>query len=63
MKVIHSIKQLKKTHPFSAVTIGVFDGVHLGHQQIIRRAAEIAAGAERTVITVALARGREQGFQ
>jgi len=27
-----------------AVALGSFDGVHLGHQQIIRRAAEIAAG-------------------
>ena len=26
------------------VALGSFDGVHLGHQQIIRRAAEIAAG-------------------
>jgi riboflavin kinase/FMN adenylyltransferase len=28
------------------VALGSFDGVHLGHQQIIRRAAEIAAGLE-----------------
>ena len=34
-------------HPTAAplaVALGSFDGVHLGHQQIIRRAAEIAAG-------------------
>jgi riboflavin kinase/FMN adenylyltransferase len=29
-----------------AVALGSFDGVHLGHQQIIRRAAEIAAGLD-----------------
>jgi riboflavin kinase/FMN adenylyltransferase len=28
------------------VALGSFDGVHLGHQQIIRRAAEIAAGLD-----------------
>jgi riboflavin kinase / FMN adenylyltransferase len=28
------------------VALGSFDGVHLGHQQIIRRAAEIAAGIQ-----------------
>ena len=42
MKVIHSIKQLKKTHPYSAVTIGVFDGIHLGHQRLIKQAIKCA---------------------
>lgn len=30
------------------IALGSFDGVHLGHQQIIRRAAEIAAGLQGT---------------
>ena len=36
----------------SVVTIGVFDGVHLGHQRIVGRAAEIAAGLGLPVVVV-----------
>jgi len=34
-----------------AVTIGKFDGVHLGHQGVIRSLAALADGAEVTVVT------------
>ena len=34
-----------------AVTIGKFDGVHLGHQRVLQSLAEMAAGAELTVVT------------
>jgi riboflavin kinase / FMN adenylyltransferase len=34
------------------VTVGVFDGVHLGHQRIIGRAAEIAAAMALPVVVV-----------
>ena len=36
----------------SAVTIGVFDGVHRGHQRVVGRAAEIAAGLGLPVVVV-----------
>jgi len=36
----------------SVVTIGVFDGVHLGHQRIVRRAAELGAELGLPVVVV-----------
>jgi len=36
----------------SVVTIGVFDGVHLGHQRIVRRAAEVAARLGLPVVVI-----------
>ena len=42
MKIVHSVDALG-TLEGSAVTIGNFDGVHLGHQALIRRTLEVAA--------------------
>jgi riboflavin kinase/FMN adenylyltransferase len=36
----------------SVVTIGVFDGVHLGHQRIVRRAAQVAEELGLPVVVV-----------
>jgi riboflavin kinase/FMN adenylyltransferase len=36
----------------SVVTIGVFDGVHRGHQRIIARTAEVAAGLGLPVVVI-----------
>jgi riboflavin kinase/FMN adenylyltransferase len=36
----------------SVVTIGMFDGVHVGHQRIVARAAEIGAGRGLPVVVV-----------
>ncbi|MDY3345275.1 bifunctional riboflavin kinase/FAD synthetase [Riemerella anatipestifer] len=41
MKVISSISDYKNTSP-TALSIGMFDGVHLGHQSIIKNLKEIS---------------------
>ncbi|QIW09558.1 bifunctional riboflavin kinase/FAD synthetase [Francisella sp. LA112445] len=41
MKIITNLKKIKKSKP-SAVAIGSFDGVHLGHQAIIKKLKSIA---------------------
>ena len=53
MKIIRSLEEL---HPHSrpaSVAIGVFDGVHLGHREILRRLSSHAAetGAETVLFT------------
>ncbi len=44
---------LKKTYPPAVLAIGYFDGVHRGHQTVIRRARELAArlGVSSAVMT------------
>lgn len=34
----------------SSVTIGFFDGVHRGHQTVIRRAVEVAGQDRKSVV-------------
>ncbi|HJR25260.1 MAG TPA: hypothetical protein VJ804_07290, partial [Acidimicrobiales bacterium] len=52
MEVVHDVAAARPAAG-SVVTIGAYDGVHLGHQAVIaevrRRAAD--AGAEATVVT------------
>ena len=52
MNIYHTIDDFVKL-PNAIVTSGTFDGVHLGHQRILQRLAEIAAkyGGETVVIT------------
>ncbi len=53
MKIINSIPELADIPGPLCVAIGVFDGVHLGHQALIRRALDEAAkiGGSAVVLT------------
>jgi len=51
MKVYNSIAAYKKTKP-SIVTIGTFDGVHVGHQQILKQLYKTAHANELESILV-----------
>jgi riboflavin kinase / FMN adenylyltransferase len=53
MDVVRGIDALPLSDGPSAVTIGFFDGVHLGHQQVIRRTVEAAKerGARGVAVT------------
>ncbi len=42
MKVIYGIGRVKKTFKNAVLAIGVFDGLHIGHQKLIRSAVERA---------------------
>jgi len=48
MKVIRSLESIEKKYPFPVLTIGAFDGIHLGHQEIIRQMRERAKEMEGT---------------
>jgi riboflavin kinase / FMN adenylyltransferase len=45
MIIFRSITEVKEKLRHPAVTIGNFDGVHLGHREIFRRVREVAAAA------------------
>jgi riboflavin kinase/FMN adenylyltransferase len=49
MKIYHHINDFKKL-PKAVVTIGTFDGVHLGHQKIIEKLKEVANDTNAEVV-------------
>jgi len=55
MQVIHSIDSLSALPGPLALAVGVFDGVHLGHQEVIRAAQEHAAQHHGTAVVVTFA--------
>ena len=52
MKVINSIQDIPQELHGSVVTIGNFDGVHLGHQAIFRQVIEEAHKANRQAVVI-----------
>src|SRR4051812_2621444 len=52
MEILRSIPELSKLQGPLFLAIGVFDGVHLGHQAVIRTSAEHAKEANGTSVVV-----------
>jgi riboflavin kinase / FMN adenylyltransferase len=53
MKMINSIEDFPDKETFAALTIGNFDGIHLGHQRVLKRLIDVAEknDALSTVLT------------
>ena len=52
MRVFHSLAEIPASFGPSVLTIGNFDGLHLGHQRIMRRATEIARADGLTAVVL-----------
>jgi riboflavin kinase/FMN adenylyltransferase len=52
MEIVRGLEALPLSDGPSVVTVGFFDGVHLGHQQVVRRTVE--AATERSARSVAV---------
>ncbi len=52
LKIYHHLSEFKKLNQ-AVVTIGTFDGVHFGHQKIVKRLVELAkaTGGESVILT------------
>lgn len=56
MIVIEQIEDLEDEYPVSAVAVGTFDGVHLGHRQILGRVVRRARQERGTAVVFTFAR-------
>ncbi len=52
MKTLHSISELTHLHGSIFLAIGVFDGVHLGHQAVISTSTSHARSADGTPVVI-----------
>lgn len=52
MTIIHAANELKLGHQKACVAIGVFDGVHLGHQQVVRQTVSDAEQQEGLAVVI-----------
>jgi riboflavin kinase/FMN adenylyltransferase len=50
MKLINSLEDIKSPFPYAVITVGNFDGVHLGHQTLLKQVKESAKGISGTSI-------------
>ncbi|MEW5994643.1 MAG: adenylyltransferase/cytidyltransferase family protein, partial [Candidatus Zixiibacteriota bacterium] len=50
---VHGLENFRRTYQRPAVvTIGTFDGIHRGHQEILRRVREISQSADLEPVLV-----------
>jgi riboflavin kinase/FMN adenylyltransferase len=52
MKIINDIKEISQTFPNAVVTIGNFDGVHIGHQALFHQVIEKAQSLGGTSVVI-----------
>lgn len=52
MRVVRDLSELREPLPRSAVTIGNFDGIHLGHRELLARVVNSARELEATSVVV-----------
>lgn len=52
MRIVHDLAELKSPLPRAVVTIGNFDGVHLGHREIFRRVVRRARELDGTAVVL-----------
>ena len=52
MRVLNGLKAVRRAPHRAVVTVGVFDGVHRAHQQVVRRTVAVARRAQGTAIVI-----------